>query len=363
MDQTSLKTATLPVISISSPGAALGSMPNYTRNGSIQANDKLFVPGHRKSRSLGNNVILETLGRELTEMELRGSSSVGRKDNTDDRRSIDESTGRRFSYLTSQGDSFRGRHYLDDSVIEEPPSLGDDAELNLKLPAAIKGGFSNYNYNRKLSFDKQETTPIASTSSKQVLEDNDSGFTEPVESKSILRRGKSFRRSSGPERPANCIFEGYVKRKTVVKDGKKPAISAWIRYWIQLNGTDLVYFPPKTLRGTQRENFRDTSCKTASLSTSGWVATLCSDSEGPLQADSFYLTDPTGRSVYRFKISSPSESVLWTMHLNALNIVEQHNLSKFGRPRSRTSASPSSQQHSSSSLKCLLPSDAEQGLY
>ena len=44
-------------------------------------------------------------------------------------------------------------------------------------------------------------------------------------------------------------FQGCVRRKTMLKDGRKPAVASWQRYWLQIWANSLVYFPPKTFKG------------------------------------------------------------------------------------------------------------------
>lgn len=49
--------------------------------------------------------------------------------------------------------------------------------------------------------------------------------------------------------PESLSFQGCVRRKTVLKDGKKPTVASWQRYWLQIWANSLVYFPPKSFKG------------------------------------------------------------------------------------------------------------------
>lgn len=50
--------------------------------------------------------------------------------------------------------------------------------------------------------------------------------------------------------PLDCMsFQGCVRRKTVLKDGRKPTVASWQRYWLQIWANSLVYFPPKSFKG------------------------------------------------------------------------------------------------------------------
>lgn len=48
------------------------------------------------------------------------------------------------------------------------------------------------------------------------------------------------------------LFAGVLKRKTVLKKGRKPRVSQWKKYWVQIWGTNLLYYSAKTSKATQR---------------------------------------------------------------------------------------------------------------
>lgn len=51
------------------------------------------------------------------------------------------------------------------------------------------------------------------------------------------------------QQQATMSFHGCVRRKTVLKDGRKPAVASWQRYWLQIWANSLIYFPPKSFKG------------------------------------------------------------------------------------------------------------------
>lgn len=44
-------------------------------------------------------------------------------------------------------------------------------------------------------------------------------------------------------------LQGSVRRKTLLKNGKKPAVASWQRYWLQIWSNSLLYFGPKSFKG------------------------------------------------------------------------------------------------------------------
>ncbi|XP_054706087.1 ras-specific guanine nucleotide-releasing factor RalGPS1-like [Uloborus diversus] len=105
---------------------------------------------------------------------------------------------------------------------------------------------------------------------------------------------------------AVATYQGYVRRKTVLKEGKKPAMSPWMRYWLVLKGTTLIYYPPKSLRGTEKSDFKSTPSKTFDIS--GCIV-VCADPS--IQPDAFQLTDPAKGNVYKFRTGLASKTLMW----------------------------------------------------
>lgn len=50
--------------------------------------------------------------------------------------------------------------------------------------------------------------------------------------------------------PADILgFQGCLRRKTLMKHRRRPTVSAWQRYWVQIWANSLVYFAPKSFKG------------------------------------------------------------------------------------------------------------------
>jgi hypothetical protein len=108
------------------------------------------------------------------------------------------------------------------------------------------------------------------------------------------------------------FFQGCVKRKTLIKDGRRPTISAWQRYWLQLWGSSLVFFSARSLtKGLERRDFRSEPAKYQSV-----VGCLVMVSDSTQDNLSFQLTDPVRRQVYRFRAQTPELARIWVQCLS-----------------------------------------------
>uniref|UniRef100_A0A8D2MWM4 Ral GEF with PH domain and SH3 binding motif 1 n=1 Tax=Zonotrichia albicollis TaxID=44394 RepID=A0A8D2MWM4_ZONAL len=231
------------------------------------------VPRHRKSHSLGNNMMCQL--------------------------SVVESKSATFP-------TERPRHLLDDSVLEcHSPARGHAPSTRLA---------------NGLSVDSSES----------------SEFSEELPSG--LERGRLYA-TLGPNwrvplrnspRSRSCVYsptgacsctaggptgvitmEGPLRRKTLLKEGKKPTLSSWTRYWVMLSGSTLLYFGAKALRGTERKHYKSTPGKKVSIA--GWMVALPDDPEHP---DIFQLNNPDKGNVYKFQTGSRFHAILWHKHLD-----------------------------------------------
>ncbi|XP_072344623.1 ras-specific guanine nucleotide-releasing factor RalGPS1-like isoform X2 [Scyliorhinus torazame] len=203
------------------------------------------VPRHRKSHSLGNNVMCQ------------------------------------FSVVESKSATFpteRPRHLLDDSVLESHSPAKNQESSN----------FSN-------------GVSIGSSESSEFSEELSSGLESPTDACSCPLSGTT----------GAITIEGPLRRKTLLKEGKKPAVSSWTRYWLILSGSLLLYFSAKSLRASERKHFKSSASKKVSIA--GWMVVLPDDPEHP---DIFQLSDPDKGNVYKFQTSSRFHAILWHKHLD-----------------------------------------------
>merc|ERR1711963_71823 len=115
-----------------------------------------------------------------------------------------------------------------------------------------------------------------------------------------------------------CQHQGLVKRRSLIKDGNRPILTMWKRYWMQIWGDALVLYATRLFsQGETREHFRHDPCKYVTVA--GWHILV--DVNSLTKEFSFQLTDPIRRNVYQFRTENSEETNLWLHHLNiAVNV-------------------------------------------
>ncbi|XP_064189655.1 ras-specific guanine nucleotide-releasing factor RalGPS2 isoform X2 [Anguilla rostrata] len=112
--------------------------------------------------------------------------------------------------------------------------------------------------------------------------------------------------------PGAVTVQGVLRRKTLLKEGKKPTVASWTKYWVALCGTQLFYYPAKSLKATERKHFKSTSSKSTSVV--GWMSMMADDPEHP---DVFLLTDSEHGNSYKYQAGNRMNALLWFKHLSA----------------------------------------------
>ncbi|XP_058130782.1 ras-specific guanine nucleotide-releasing factor RalGPS2 isoform X4 [Dasypus novemcinctus] len=112
--------------------------------------------------------------------------------------------------------------------------------------------------------------------------------------------------------PGAVTIQGVLRRKTLLKEGKKPTVASWTKYWAALCGTQLFYYAAKSLKATERKHFKSTSNKNVSVV--GWMVMMADDPEHP---DLFLLTDSERGNSYKFQAGNRMNAMLWFKHLSA----------------------------------------------
>ncbi|XP_032994272.1 ras-specific guanine nucleotide-releasing factor RalGPS1 isoform X4 [Lacerta agilis] len=177
--------------------------------------------------------------------------------------------------------------------IEELQKFVEDD--NYKLSLRIEPG----NSSPRLVSSKEDLA--GSSESSEFSEEPSSGLESPTGACSCAS-GSSV---------GVVTMEGPLRRKTLLKEGRKPTLSSWTRYWVTLSGSTLIYFGAKSLRGTERKHYKSTPGKKVSIV--GWMVALPDDPEHP---DIFQLNNPDKGNVYKFQTGSRFHAILWHKHLD-----------------------------------------------
>ncbi|XP_062399532.1 ras-specific guanine nucleotide-releasing factor RalGPS1 isoform X1 [Sardina pilchardus] len=226
---------------------------------------------HRKSHSLGNNI-----------------SQFG----------VSESKSAIFP-------AEKPRHLLDDSFLESHSPVRNHTHDSVFTNGVSLGS-------RDSSFSDELTSGMERGRMYATLGPN---WRVPVRT-SPRSRSYIYSRPSGAVSSYECsalcsvTMEGPLRRKTLLKGGRKPTLSSWTRYWVALSGTTLVYFGAKALRASERRHYKSTPCKKITLT--GWIAVLPDDPDHP---NIFQLNDPDKGNVYKFQTGSRFSAIIWHKHL------------------------------------------------
>ncbi|KAH8391028.1 hypothetical protein KR215_004178 [Drosophila sulfurigaster] len=245
-----------------SPAKTIGSMR--------MASGTKFVPGHRKCRSLGTKFRSSSLPRNFAQrcqccivMIAPGIGTISNK-RCRCRRIFGKIAPNNYDghphhlHLEHDPSQQPRHHLLDDSVLEHSDALSNADLTSLESAEGIMCDFAG----------------------------SDCDLMSPE---------------------AAAAMQGCVRRKTVQKEGRKPAVASWQRYWLQIWANSLVYFPPKSFKGSERGDFKREPCKVCPLE--GWYAHV---SDNTKHKNTFELYHRTLGTVYKFRTDSPQMTHLWT---------------------------------------------------
>ncbi|CAG9558403.1 unnamed protein product [Danaus chrysippus] len=163
-------------------------------------------------------------------------------------------------------------------------------------------------FGKSHSEDKDERTPAGSVNLlDDTLLESPSWPTAGAKTSKPL----PFSDGSSVMDSVECEFQSYVRRKTIIKDGRKISLSSWQRYWLQISGNVLIFYSSKTFKGTSRNDFSKERCKVVELH-DGWRAVLM-DCEAQ---DAFQLVDHRTGTIYKFKTGNESTAKQWAARIN-----------------------------------------------
>lgn len=114
----------------------------------------------------------------------------------------------------------------------------------------------------------------------------------------------------GCSEAGSVTVEGPLRRKTLLKEGRKPKLSSWTRFWITLSGSTLTFYGAKALRASERKHYKSSPCKKVCVT--GWMVVLPDD---PARPNIFQLNDPDKGNVYKFQTGSRFSAIIWHKNL------------------------------------------------
>uniref|UniRef100_A0A8D3CIN6 Ras-specific guanine nucleotide-releasing factor RalGPS1 n=1 Tax=Scophthalmus maximus TaxID=52904 RepID=A0A8D3CIN6_SCOMX len=114
----------------------------------------------------------------------------------------------------------------------------------------------------------------------------------------------------GCSEAGGATLEGPLRRKTLVKEGRKPKLSLWTRFWIALSGSTLTFYGAKSLRASERKHYKSNPCKRVCVT--GWIVVLPDD---PSRPNIFQLNDPDKGNAYKFQTGSRFSAIIWHKNL------------------------------------------------
>lgn len=234
----------------------------------------LITYGHRKCHSLGYNFIHKTNTAEFKSATFPNAGS---------------------------------RHLLDDSVLESHTPTRGHAESSTLSSGISLGSSEGSELSEEMSWPAFERTRFYHS-------------LGPVSRVGRMSCRGSLRPSSSAESeelavhlyPGAITVQGVLRRKTVLKEGRKPTVAAWTKYWVALCGNHLYYYTAKSLKATERKHFKSTASKTVPVV--GLMAMMADDPEHP---DVFMLTDSEHGNSYKFQAGNRMNALLWFKHLSA----------------------------------------------
>eukprot|EP00079_Xenopus_tropicalis_P013487 XP_002942011.2 PREDICTED: ras-specific guanine nucleotide-releasing factor RalGPS1 [Xenopus tropicalis] len=231
------------------------------------------VSRHRKSHSLGNNVMCQ------------------------------------FSVVESKSATFpseKQRHLLDDSVLESQSPVRNQSQTPVFTNGISLGSSESSEFSEEVSAGLDRGRLYATLGPNWRVPVRNS----PRSRSCVYSPTGAYSSFVGSSSSA-IAMEGPLRRKTLQKEGKKPTLASWTRYWVTLSGSTLLYFGPKSLRGNERKHYKSTPSKKVSIL--GWMVVLPDDPEHP---NIFQLNNPDKGNVYKFQTSSRFHAILWHKHLD-----------------------------------------------
>ncbi|XP_034386368.1 ras-specific guanine nucleotide-releasing factor RalGPS2 isoform X3 [Cyclopterus lumpus] len=199
------------------------------------------------------------------------------------------------------------RHLLDDSVMESHSPTRGQAESSTLSSGISLGSSEGSELSEEVSWPAFERTRFYHSLGPVTR-------VARIPYRGVLRSSSSAESEELAVHlyPGAVTVQGVLRRKTVLKEGKKPTVASWTKFWVALCETQLYYYPAKSLKATERKHFKSTSSK--SVCVVGLMAIMADDPEHP---DVFLLTDSEQGNTYKYQAGNRMNALLWFKHLSA----------------------------------------------
>ncbi|XP_016389780.1 ras-specific guanine nucleotide-releasing factor RalGPS1 isoform X2 [Sinocyclocheilus rhinocerous] len=206
-----------------------------------------------------------------------------------------------FGVVESKSATFpteKPRHLLDDSFLEsQSPARNNPHSSSVSNGISIGSSQSSFCEDLSPGLERGRMYATLGPNWRVPLR---SHAHSPSVAESSLAHGES----------GGVTMQGPLKRKTLLKEGRKPKLASWTRYWITLCGSTLIFYGSKALRATERKHYKSSPCKKVCVL--GWMVVLPDD---PAQPNIFQLNHPDKGNVYKFQTSDRFTAIMWHKHL------------------------------------------------
>ncbi|RMC08223.1 hypothetical protein DUI87_14464 [Hirundo rustica rustica] len=180
------------------------------------------------------------------------------------------------------------------------------------------------NYELSLKIEPGTSTPHSAASREDLVGSSDGSELSEETSRPAFESSLESEDLAVHLYPGAVTIQGVLRRKTLLKEGKKPTVASWTKYWVALCGTQLYYYAAKSLKAAERKHFKSTPSK--SVSVVGWMVMMADDPEHP---DLFLLTDSEKGNSYKFQAGNRMNANTWFKHLSAACQSNRQQITEF----------------------------------
>ncbi|KAF1377108.1 hypothetical protein PFLUV_G00197110 [Perca fluviatilis] len=198
----------------------------------------------------------------------------------------------------------KARHLLDDSFLESQSPVRNDPH-STSVSNGLSLGSSESSLGEELSPAMERGRMYATLGPNWRVP-----LRNSPRSRSYVYSSSAANSCYGCSEAGSVAIEGPLRRKTLLKEGRKPKLSSWSRFWIILSGSTLTFYGAKALRASERKHYKANPCKKVCVT--GWMVVLPDD---PARPNIFQLNDPDKGNVYKFQTGSRFSAIIWHKNL------------------------------------------------